>query len=520
MRKTNITFNEQATEKLLAGVDKICNAVKQTLGAGGRVVIMEDGNGNPLVTKDGVTVASFIDLVDPVENMACQLIKQVAGKTVLSAGDGTTTSCVLAQAIIRKGMEEIKAGKSPVTVSNEIKAATKKAIENIRTQSISIKGDWAKVKQVALISTNGDEEHSELLIEAMKQIGDDGVLMVRETRDKKSSVNVVHGLEFNEGYLSPFFINNNKNECVFEDPIICVTTETLSYLKDQIWVAMEYAMNAQRPLVFICNNSDGEAFAAMIKNRNTQGFPICAINIPDRNLGHEGAIDIATATGAKVLGSEFGTEVKDSTPESYGTCEKIVVSVDKTLIIGGKGEKTDIDNRIASIKAAIESAESEEEEGYLKGRLAKLSGGVALMKVGGISEAAVRELKDRCDDAMHATRCALEEGIVPGGGVAYLNARNNETNIINDPLYAPYKQILLNAGIVKDAAIESALDPQRRGINVRTGEVVDMVGVGIIDATKVVCAALENASDVASLLLTSNTVITNIGAPVPQRRKA
>jgi len=508
--KKKVTLSEEAKSKLLVGIDTVANSVKSTLGPGGRLVVIEDFHGNVFLTKDGVTVAKSIELSDRVEDMGCQLIKQVASKTVETAGDGTTTSVVLAQKMISAGLQAIKDGANPVDLANEIKNATAKAIEHVKSQSISIQGDWDKVKQIAVISANGDVEHAHMIVDAIQKIGDDGVMVIEAGGDMKSKIEIVHGMEFGSGYLSPFFVNNNKNECVFEYPVICVTTDTLSLLKEQILPVMKYAHEKQKPLLFICNNAIGEGFASMLVNRNKQNFPLCAVNAPEINKGHDATMDVAIVTGATVLGAEFGKEIKDSKEVDYGTAKKVVVTKDSITIIGGSGSQEKIQERIDSLKAAIEIEKNDKEKDSLKKRLAKLSGGIAMVSVGGVSEAAIRELKDRMDDAHQAVRCAIEGGVVPGGGIALLNARAAvDLDIVREALEEPFRQILSNAGLDPKSYLYDECWTPHTGLNVRTGQTVNMIEEGVIDATKVVVSALENAADIACLLLTSNVVVTN-----------
>lgn len=512
--KKLVLFDGEAKGKLLKGINTVADAVKSTLGAGGRLVIFQDFYGNVQMTKDGYSVAKSISLTDPTEECGAQLIRQVSDKTVRAAGDGTTTSIVLAQALINSGLKEIENGGSPVSVANKIKEATLKAIESIKSQSVAIKGDWDKIKQVAVISANGDVKHAHMIVDAMQKIGDDGVMVIEQGREVESKVEIVHGLEFDSGYLSPFFVNNNRNECVFENPIICVTTDTLTLLKEQVLPVLRYAHEKQKPLLFICNNAIGEGFASLIVNRTKQNFPVCAVNAPAINKGHDATMDVAIVTGSTVLGAEFGKELRDSKEIDYGTADKVVVTKDKITIIGGKGNPEKITERIESLKAAIEGEQNDLEKETLKKRLAKLSGGIAMVSVGGVSEAGIRELKDRMDDAHQAVRCAIEGGIVPGGGIAYLNACGDISQIVNDALTEPFNQIMLNAGMEKKAkeflGSEHRDQNKQDGINVRTGELANMIEAGIVDATKVVISALENASDIACLVLTSNVVVTNI----------
>lgn len=542
MKKT-VTFNTDASEKLIKGINTICDSVKQTLGAGGRVVLIEDFYGNPRFTKDGVSVAKEINLSDPIENMGAQLIKQVAIKTVNESGDGTTTACVLAQAIINKGIEAINNGENPISLIESIKLSTAEIVKNIRSQSVPIKGDWERVKQVAVISTNGDEHHASLLIDAMQKVGEDGVVMIEQGTAMQTKVDVVKGIEFESGYLSPFFANNAKNECVLENPFIFVTTGTISYMEEVI-KALEAAMGKQRPILFISNNADGEGFASLMVQRTKGNFPLCIVNAPsygDKRKEH--LIDIATATGGSIFGTEFGKEMKLCKEKDLGQAEKVIITKDKTIIIGGAGNKEAIEKRMDSIKTSIANEEDAEEKAWFKSRLAKLSGGVAIMKIGGITQVAISELKDRCDDALCATKAAIEEGIVPGGGVAYLNAvKKNKAvpKIITKTLEEPFKQIMRNAGFY--SMIDKLLDKKYNvltifgfkvgkiyesnvdekwdewyGMNVRNGSWESFLVSGVIDPTKVVVSALENAVDIACLVLQNNVVITNI--PEEKRKK-
>lgn len=510
--KKSVTFNEEASSKLINGINIICDAVKQTLGAGGRVVLIEDFYGNPKFTKDGVSVAKEINLTDPIENMGAQLMKQIAIKTVNSAGDGTTTSLVLAQAIINNGIAAIKGGSDPIELIRDIKASSLEIIKNIRSQSIPIKGDWKRVKQVAVISTNGDEHHSDMLIDAMQKVGDDGVVMIEQGTGMETKVDIVKGMEFESGYLSPFFVNNDKNECVLENPFIFVTTGTISYM-EEVRAALEAVVPKQRPILFISNNADGEGFASLVVQRTKGNFPLCIVNAPSYGAKRKDHfIDIAHFTGSSIFGTEFGKEMKMCKESDLGQAEKVIVTKDKTIIIGGKGDKERIEKRMESIRTSISTEEVPEEKEWLKSRLAKLSGGIGIMKVGGITQMAISELKDRLDDALCATKAAIEEGIVLGGGLAYINAAPSDSLMIR-AMWSPFQQILINAGIDPHPTTTNI----HLGRNVRTGKIENFLETGIIDATKVVVSAFENAVDVACLILQNNVVITNI--PEEKRKK-
>jgi chaperonin GroEL len=508
--KKQVSFNKEAQVKLINGINILCDAVKSTLGAGGRTVLLETGEGFPRVTKDGVSVANSIDLVDPIENMGAQLIKQVARKTVQAAGDGTTTSCVLAQSIINKGVSAIEAGANPITLIKEIKNTSEAVISNLRKQSIDIKGDWDKVKQIALTSTNGDEAHAYILVDAMQKIGDDGVVMIEYGTGFETKVDIVKGMEFNSGYLSPLFTNNAKNECVLENPYIFLTVETISYM-EQVLKALEASVGKQRPIVFISNNADGEGMASLVVQRTKGNHPICVVNAPsfgDKRKEH--LLDIAAATGAKVFGTEFGKEMKNCVESDLGQCDKVIITKDKTIIIGGKGEQPFIDLRVETLRDSISKEEDEKEKDWYKERLAKLSGGIAIIKVGGLSPASIGETKDRLDDAMCATKAAIEEGIVPGGGLSFINAIPIvHDSVVYESCSEPFRQILINAGIPIPEILFNR-EGVKHGINVRTGNWENFIECGIIDATKVVVSALENAVDVACIVLQNNVVITNI----------
>lgn len=509
--KRQVLFNEQASQKLINGVNIVANAVKETLGAGGRLVIIEE-NGRPRSTKDGITVANSIELSDPAENMGAMLLKQTAQKTVTQAGDGTTTSIVLAQKLINDGIEAIKAGNSPVTLVNQLKAATKDVVANLRAQSQPIKGDWDKVRQIAVISMNGDEKHADLLVNAMKEIGDDGVVLVSEGNTENTKVEIVKGLEFESGYNSSLFVNSAKNEVVFENPYIFTTSETIETM-EQVLPALQIAMGKQRPILFICNNSMGEGHSALIVQKVKGNFPICVVNAPSfGEQRKEYLMDISAVTGSAILGNEFGRELKTCKESDLGVCEKVIVTKEKTILIGGQGKKEAIEKRITSIRQSIEQSETEHEKEELKKRLAKLSGGQAIIRAGGITPASISELKDRLDDAMNATRCAIEEGVLPGGGIGYLNTfKVGALPLLTLALKEPFVQIMINAGREEDiiSFVESRVSNSDEGFNVRSGQKENFLSTGVIDATKVCISALENAVDVASLILLNNVVITN-----------
>ncbi len=522
MKKT-VTFNTEASEKLVRGINTICDSVKQTLGAGGRVVLIEDFYGNPRFTKDGVSVAKEINLADPVENMGAQLIKQVAIKTVNESGDGTTTACVLAQAIINKGIEAINGGQNPIELIELIKQSTSHIIQNIRSQSVDIKGNWERVRQIAVISTNGDQHHSDLLIDAMQRVGEDGVVMIEQGTAMKTKVDVVKGIEFESGYLSPFFANNAKNECVLENPFIFISTGTISYM-EEVYSALEIAMGKQRPILFISNNADGEGFASLMVQRTKGNFPLCIVNAPSYGEKRkEHLIDIAKSTGGAIFGTDFGKEMKHCKEGDLGQAEKVIITKEKTIIIGGKGDKEKIESRMESIRTSIENEEDAEEKAWYKSRLAKLSGGVAIMKIGGVTQVAISELKDRCDDALCATKAAIEEGVVPGGGIAYINVYGRNEGFPRmsiEILEEPLKQIMRNAGVSEtryECFIKSRKNGSDEGFNVRTKKEENFLETGVIDPTKVVISALENAVDIACLVLQNNVIITNI--PEEKRKK-
>ena len=509
--KRQVLFNEEASQKLINGINKVANSVKTTLGAGGRLVIIEEG-GFPKVTKDGVSVANSIELSDPVENMGAMLLKQTAQKTVKMAGDGTSTSIVLAQKLIIDGVRAIQGGVNPVTLVQNLKVATSEIIENLRAQSQPIKGDWDKVRQIAVISMNGDEKHADMLVNAMKEIGEDGVVIVAEGTTPETKVEIVKGLEFESGYNSSLFVNSAKNEVVFENPFVFTTSETIETM-EQVLPALQIAMGKQKPILFICNNSMGEGHSALIVQKVKGNFPICVVNAPSfGDQRKEYLMDISAITSSSILGNEFGRELKTCKESDLGTCEKIIVTKDKTIIIGGQGKKENIEKRVVSIRQSIEQAEGEYEKEELKKRLAKLSGGQAIIRAGGITPASISELKDRLDDAMNATRCAIEEGVLPGGGIGYLNAISDTTPlIVADMIRESFNQIMVNAGMENDIDkfILNRKKGSDEGLNVRTRKEENFFSTGVIDATKVCVSALENAVDVASLILLNNVVITN-----------
>lgn len=507
--KKDILFNREATDKLRKGVNTVCDAVKSTLGAGGRVVIIEGADGKPRATKDGVSVAKSIDVIDRFENQGVMLIRDIAEKTVQDAGDGTTTSCVLAQAIINKGFEAIENGANPIELIREIKSSSVEIIKNIRSQSVPIKGDWDRVKQIAVISTNGDEHHASLLVDAMQKIGEDGVVLVEQGQGFETKVEIVKGIEFDSGYLSPYFVNNEKNECVLENPFIFITSATITTM-EEVASAINIMASKQRPIVFICNNIDGEGQATLILNRTKGGYPLCAINSPSYGgKRKEHLIDIAIATGASIFGAEFGKEMKLCKESDLGQADRVIITKTNTIIIGGGGLVGPIDQRLVQIRNDISITDNPEEKEWLKSRLAKLSGGVALIKVGGITQVAISELKDRLDDAVCATKAAIESGVVCGGGIAYRSARKMDGSMMDSVLHEPFSQILLNAGL--GSVPERGTLDANHGVNARTGHIENFMETGVIDSTRVTISALENAVDVACLILQNNVLITNFG---------
>ena len=518
-----IIFNMEARDLLKKGVDELANAVKVTLGPKGRNVIIEKKFGAPHITKDGVTVAKEVELSCPHQNMGAQLLKEVASKTNDDAGDGTTTATVLAQSIIGVGMKNVTAGANPMDLKRGIDKAVRVVTENIASQAQAIGDDFDKIENVAKISANGDENIGKLIAEAMRKVKKEGVITVEEAKGIETTVEVVEGMLFDRGYLSPYFVTNpDKMEVEMENPFVLIYDKKISVLKELLPV-LEATVQTSRPLLIIAEDIDSEALATLVVNRLRGGLKICAVKAPgfgDRRK--EMLEDIAILTGGTVISEEKGLKLEGTTLDLLGTAEKITVTKDNTVIVNGAGDKDCIQTRVNHIKTQIETTTSDYDKEKLQERLAKLAGGVAVLYVGAASEVEMKEKKDRVDDALSATRAAIEEGTVPGGGIAYVRAiaaleglkgeNEDETTgieIIKRAIEEPLRQIVANAGkegaVVVQKVKEGAAD---FGYNARTDVYENMYAAGVIDPAKVTRVALENAASIAGMFLTTECVIS------------
>lgn len=521
-------FNTSARNKMKAGVDALANAVKVTLGPKGRNVVIEKKFGAPAVTKDGVTVAKEIELEDAIENMGAQMVKEVASKTADVAGDGTTTATVLAQSIISEGLKNVAAGANPMDLKRGIDKAVATVVENLKTQSTKVGNDNKKIEQVATISANSDSEIGKLIAEAMAKVGNEGVITVEEAKGTDTTVEVVEGMQFDRGYLSPYFVTNTeKMNAELDNPYILIYDKKISTMKD-ILPLLEATVQTGRPLLIIAEDVDGEALATLVVNKLRGSLKIAAVKAPgfgDRRK--EMLQDIAVLTGGTVISEEQGYKLENATIQYLGQAESVTLDKDNTTIVGGKGAKDQIDLRVNQIKAQIETTTSDYDREKLQERLAKLSGGVAVLYVGASTEVEMKEKKDRVDDALHATRAAVEEGIVPGGGIAFIRAvdslaklegenadENTGIQIIRRALEAPLRTIVENAGIEGSVVVQKVKEGKGDyGFNARTEVYENMMAAGVIDPTKVGRVALENAASIASMLLTTECVIADKPEP-------
>ncbi len=520
-----IIYGEEARAKLKAGVDKLANAVKVTLGPRGREVILEKKWGSPNVTKDGVSVAKEIELPDPLENMAAQLVKEVASKTADVAGDGTTTATILTQAIYTEGLKAIASGANPVYVKRGIDEAVKVIVEELKKLSKEVSGR-KEIEQVATISANNDPEIGKIIADAMEKVGKDGVITVEESKTSETTLEVVEGMQFDRGYLSPYFVTNpEKMEAVLENPFILIYEKKINNIRELLPL-LEKVVQTNRPLLIIAEDVEGEALATLVVNNLKGVLKVVAVKAPGFGERRKAMLqDIAILTGGQAITEDLGIKLENVDLDMLGQADKVVVDKDSTTIIGGKGDPEEIKARIEQIKRQIETTTSEYDREKLQERLAKLAGGVAIIKVGAATEAELKEKKDRVDDAVHATKAAVEEGIVPGGGVALLRASNALNNIkeenpdkqwgidiIKKASEVPLKQIANNAGFEGSVVIEKvkASDNVNFGFNAATGEYVDMLEAGIIDPTKVVRTAIQNAASVAGTMLTAEALVAEI----------
>ena len=524
-----VNFGADARERMLQGVDILANAVKVTLGPKGRNVVIEKSFGAPRTTKDGVTVAKEIELEDKFMNMGAQLIREVASKTNDEAGDGTTTATVLAQAIVREGMKAVSAGRNPMDLRRGIDKAVTAVVEDLGKRSKKVTGN-DEIAQVGTLAANGDITIGKFLADAMSKVGNEGVITVEEAKSLDTELDVVEGMQFDRGYLSPYFITNaDKMDATLEDPMILLFEKKLSSLQPMLPI-LESVVQSQRPLLIIAEDVEGEALATLVVNKLRGGLKVAAVKAPGFGDRRKAMLeDIAVLTGGQVISEDLGIKLENVTVDMLGKAKKVVVKKDDTTIVDGAGPKKDIEARIAQIKTQIEDTTSDYDKEKLQERLAKLAGGVAVIKVGGATEVEVKERKDRVDDALNATRAAVEEGIVPGGGTALLRAAfklsvkgdNEDQNvgigIIRKALEAPIRQIVENAGVEGSIVVGKIRDSKddNFGFNAQTEEYVDLIKAGIIDPVKVVRTALQDAASVAGLIITTEATI----AEAPKRDK-
>ncbi len=520
-----ITFDVDARDKLKKGVDALADAVKVTLGPKGRNVIIDKKFGAPTITKDGVTVAKEIELKDPIENMGAQMVKEVASKTADMAGDGTTTATVLAQSMVTTGLKNVAAGANPMDLKRGIDKAVATVIENLKKISREVGDDNSKIEQVATISANNDNTIGKLIAEAMAKVKKEGVITVEEAKGTETYVDIVEGMQFDRGYLSPYFVTNSeKMVAELENPYILIYDKKISNMKDLLPV-LEKAAQTGRPLLIISEDVEGEALATLVVNKIRGSLKIAAVKAPGFGDRRKAMLeDLAVLTGGTVISEEQGRKLEDATLEDLGTCEKISIDKDNTTLVNGAGEKSAIEGRVNQIKAQIESTTSDYDKEKLQERLAKLAGGVAVLYVGAATEVEMKEKKDRVDDALHATRAAVEEGIIPGGGVAYIRTlssleglkginadENTGIQIVRRALEEPLRQIVSNAGGEGSVVVQKVREGKGDyGYNARTDEYEDLHAAGVIDPTKVARVALENAGSIAGMLLTTECVISDI----------
>ena len=517
-----ILFNIDARDQLKKGIDTLANAVKVTLGPKGRNVIIEKKFGAPHITKDGVTVAKEVELADAYQNTGAQLVKEVASKTGDDAGDGTTTATVLAQAIVAEGLKNVTAGASPMDIKRGIDKAVAKVVESIKSQAETVGDNYEKIEQVATVSSNNDPVIGKLIADAMRKVSKDGVITIEEAKGTDTTIGVVEGMQFDRGYLSAYFVTNTeKMECVMENPYILIYDKKISNLKDFLPI-LEPAVQTGRPLLVIAEDVDSEALTTLVVNRLRSQLKICAVKAPgfgDRRK--EMLEDIAILTGGVVISEEKGLKLEQATIEMLGSAEKVTITKDNTTIVNGSGDKQNIKERCEQIKAQIATTKSDYDKEKLQERLAKLSGGVAVLYVGAASEVEMNEKKDRVDDALRATRAAIEEGIVPGGGVTYIRALDalegmkgdnaDETTgieIIKRAIEEPLRQIVANAGKEGAVVVQKVREGKGDfGYNARTDVYENLHAAGVVDPAKVTRVALENAASIAGMFLTTECVI-------------
>ncbi|MBO4820940.1 MAG: chaperonin GroEL [Prevotella sp.] len=519
-----IKFNIEARDLLKNGVDQLANAVKVTLGPKGRNVVVEKKFGAPQITKDGVTVAKEIELEDPFENTGAQLVKSVASKTGDDAGDGTTTATLLAQSIITEGLKNVTAGANPMDLKRGIDKAVDAVVEHIAATAEKVDDNYDKIEQVATVSANNEESIGKLLADAMRKVSKDGVISIEESKSRDTYIDVVEGMQFDRGYLSGYFVTDpDKLECVYERPLILIYDKKISNIKEFLPI-LQSAAESGKPLLVIAEDVDSEALTTLVVNRLRGGLKICAVKAPGFGDRRKAMLeDIAVLTGGKVISEEKGDKLEDATLDQLGTCDKVTVSKDATTIVGGAGTKEDIANRVAAIKNEIANTTSSYDKEKLQERLAKLSGGVAVLYVGANSEVEMKEKKDRVDDALCATRAAIEEGVVAGGGTTYIRAldaleklqgRNADEqtgiNIVARAIEEPLRQIVFNAGGEGAVVVQKVREGKGDfGYNAYSNTYEDLRQSGVIDPAKVARVALQNAASIAGMFLTTECLIVD-----------
>ncbi len=524
MAAKDVRFSSDAREKMLRGVDILANAVKVTLGPKGRNVVIDKAFGAPRITKDGVTVAKEIELEDKFENMGAQMVREVASKTNDTAGDGTTTATVLAQAIVKEGAKYVAAGMNPMDLKRGIDMAVLEAVKDIKKRAKKIASS-GEVAQVGTISANGDSSIGEMIAKAMQKVGNEGVITVEEAKSLETELDVVEGMQFDRGYLSPYFITNaEKMVAELDDPYILIHEKKLSSLQAMLPV-LEAVVQTGKPLLIVAEDVEGEALATLVVNKLRGGLKVAAVKAPGFGDRRKAMLeDIAILTGGQMIAEDLGIKLENVTVQMLGRAKKVRIDKENTTIVDGAGKKKDIEGRVAQIKAQIEETTSDYDREKLQERLAKLAGGVAVIRVGGATEVEVKEKKDRVDDALNATRAAVEEGIVPGGGTALLRARgavsklksdNGDVqagiNIVMKALEAPIRQIVENAGVEGSIVVGKISENKSEtfGFNAQTEEFVDMIKAGIVDPAKVVRTALQDAASVSGLLVTTEAMIAD-----------
>jgi chaperonin groL len=525
-----IRFDIEARDLLKNGVDKLANAVKVTLGPKGRNVVIEKKFGAPQITKDGVTVAKEVELEDHFENTGAQLVKSVASKTGDDAGDGTTTATILTQAIVNEGLKNVTAGANPMDLKRGIDKAVNVVVDYIRESAEQVDDNYDKIEQVATVSANNDAEIGKLLADAMRKVSKDGVITIEESKSRETSIGIVEGMQFDRGYLSGYFVTDtDKMEAVMENPYILIYDKKISNLKDFLPI-LQPAAESGRPLLVIAEDVDSEALTTLVVNRLRGGLKICAVKAPGFGDRRKAMLeDIAILTGGLVISEEKGLKLEQATLEMMGTCDKVVVSKDNTTIVNGAGKKQNIADRVAQIKNEIANTTSSYDKEKLQERLAKLSGGVAVLYVGANSEVEMKEKKDRVDDALCATRAALEEGVVAGGSTTYIRAldklkglkgdnadEQTGINIVERAIEEPLRQIVINAGGEGAVVVQKVREGKGDyGYNARTDAYEDMRKAGIIDPAKVARVALENAASIAGMFLTTECLIVDKPSETP-----